>query len=125
LFNNTNSKELVGKTCYISNDLNAGYSNHLTRIRTKDTLNSKFLSIILQRLFETGYFINLCNKWIGQAGVNNKALADVAIPLPPLEIQQQIVAKIETEQKIVEGCRELIKIYEEKIKVVIDKVWEG
>src|SRR5574341_275556 len=33
LFNNTNSKELVGKTCYVDADLNCGFSNHITRIR--------------------------------------------------------------------------------------------
>lgn len=45
------------------------------------------------------------------------------IPLPPLEVQQCIVDKIEAERKVIDGCRKLIKIYEEKIKKVIDKVW--
>jgi type I restriction enzyme M protein len=39
------------------------------------------------------------------------------------EIQQEIIAKIEAERKVIDGCRELIKTYEEKIKRVIDKVW--
>jgi len=45
-------------------------------------------------------------------------------PLPPLAVQNEIVTKIESERKIVDGCRGLIKIYEDKIKQVIDKVWE-
>jgi type I restriction enzyme M protein len=126
LFNNTNSKELVGKTCYVERDLpNTGYSNHLTRIRTKKELNSKFLAIMLQDLFKKGFFINLCNKWVGQAGINNKILSEILIPLPPLEVQQRIVDRIESERKIIEGCKEMIKIYEEKIKRVIDRVWGG
>ncbi len=48
----------------------------------------------------------------------------INISLPPLEIQHEIVTKIEAERKVVEGCRELIKTYEDKIKQVIDKVWE-
>ncbi len=44
-------------------------------------------------------------------------------PLPPLEIQKQIVAEIEKEEKIVENLKELIKIYEEKIKDKISEVW--
>jgi len=40
-----------------------------------------------------------------------------------LEDQQEIVAEIEAECKVIDGCRELIKTYEEKIKRVIDRVW--
>ncbi len=46
------------------------------------------------------------------------------IPLPRLSVQREIVTKIEAERKIVDGCRELIALYEAKIKRVIDKVWE-
>jgi restriction endonuclease S subunit len=52
-------------------------------------------------------------------------MVELKIPLPPLEIQREIVARIERERAIVEGNRELIKIYEEKIKKVIERVWEG
>jgi type I restriction enzyme M protein len=45
------------------------------------------------------------------------------IPLPPLETQRAIIAEIETEQKTIDGCRELIALYEEKIKEVIERVW--
>ncbi len=51
-------------------------------------------------------------------------LKELTIPLPEIRIQQEIVAKIEYERKVIDGCRELIKTYEEKIKRVIDKVWE-
>ncbi len=50
-------------------------------------------------------------------------IRSMQIPLPPTEVQGEIVAKIEAERKMVEGCRELIAIYEAKIKRVIDKVW--
>jgi len=33
--------------------------------------------------------------------------------------------RIETERAIVHGNRELIRIYEEKVKKVIERVWEG
>lgn len=57
--------------------------------------------------------------------VNFDYMKNLPIPLPPLSVQDRIVAKIEAERKVIEGCRELIKTYEEKIKRVIDKVWEG
>jgi len=52
-------------------------------------------------------------------------VANYQIPLPPLEIQREIVGRIEAERQIVEGNRELIQIYEAKIKQVIARVWEG
>jgi len=37
----------------------------------------------------------------------------------------EIIARIETERAIVHGNRELIRLYEEKVKKVIERVWEG
>ncbi|TRX32979.1 N-6 DNA methylase [Flavobacterium sp. ZT3R18] len=45
------------------------------------------------------------------------------IPVPSIEIQQQIVSLIEKEQALVNSSKELIEIYEQKIKDRIAKVW--
>jgi type I restriction enzyme M protein len=45
------------------------------------------------------------------------------IPLPPLETQRQIVARIEHEQQLVAAAKELVGIFEVKIKERIGKVW--
>jgi type I restriction enzyme M protein len=58
-------------------------------------------------------------------GITRVDILETTIPLPPLEIQRGIVASIETERAIVHGNRELIRIYEEKVKKVIERVWEG
>ncbi|MGC8769926.1 MAG: N-6 DNA methylase [Brevinematia bacterium] len=57
--------------------------------------------------------------------ISRKDIESIPIPHPPLSVQERIVDKIEAERKVIDGCRELIKTYEEKIKRVIDKVWEG
>ena len=44
------------------------------------------------------------------------------IPLPPLEIQKQIVAEIEEEQKIIEANKKLIVIMEHKIADVLSEM---
>jgi len=41
-----------------------------------------------------------------------------------LEIQREIVTRIETERAIVHGNRELIRLYEEKVKQVIERIWQ-
>jgi len=45
------------------------------------------------------------------------------IPLPPLAIQQQIVAEIEAEQALVAANRELIERFEKKIQATLARVW--
>ena len=55
-------------------------------------------------------FASLCEKM----GVN---------ALPPIEVQRDIIEKIETERKMVDGCRELIALYEQKIKRIVEGVW--
>ena len=45
------------------------------------------------------------------------------IPLPPLSNQQTIVAEIETEQALVNTNRELIELFEKKIRAAIGRVW--
>lgn len=50
-------------------------------------------------------------------------LKQVKIPLPPIEIQNQIVTKIEEEQKRVLATKELIEMFEQKIKYKIAEVW--
>jgi len=46
------------------------------------------------------------------------------IYIPPVQVQEQIVSRIEQEQKLIDGNKELIKLYEQKIKDEIEKVWE-
>jgi restriction endonuclease S subunit len=47
----------------------------------------------------------------------------IKVPLPPIKIQQQIVTQIEREQKIINANKELITIFESKIKDKIADVW--
>jgi restriction endonuclease S subunit len=61
---------------------------------------------------------------VRQRNLSKGYIEAIEIPLPPLKVQQELVRKIETERVIIDGCRDLIKIYEEKIKHVINKVWE-
>ena len=45
------------------------------------------------------------------------------IPIPPLATQQAIAAEIEAEQALVNGDRELITRFEQKIPTTLARVW--
>ena len=54
-----------------------------------------------------------------------KILKELMIPLPPLEIQQSIVADTDAEQALVDANNRLIERLEKKIHETINRVWEG
>ena len=55
--------------------------------------------------------------------INQSDVAAIKIPLPPLIVQQQIVAEIQAEQSLVQANRELITWFERKIEASIAQVW--
>ncbi|MBS4015967.1 MAG: N-6 DNA methylase [Candidatus Latescibacteria bacterium] len=46
-----------------------------------------------------------------------KELKDCEIPIPPLEVQKHIVAEIEQYQKVIDGCKEVVKNWRPIIKI--------
>jgi type I restriction enzyme S subunit len=93
LFNNTNSPELVGKTALFDEDDGPAFSNHMTRLRSDPAkLDPAYLALRLHQAWREGYFAEHCNNHVSQASVSRAVLRDFPIELPPLELQQAIVA---------------------------------
>lgn len=86
-------------------------------------LSPQYLAYVLQHMYESVVFLRLCNKWVGQAAINAKTLAAQEIPLPPLTVQEEIVAEIESYQRIIDGARQIVGNYKPTIK--IDPAWEN
>ena len=59
----------------------------------------------------------------GQPQFNANAIKKIKIPLPTLSVQQEIVAQTKLEQEKVNVTKELIEIFEQKIKDKISEVW--
>lgn len=58
----------------------------------------------------------------GQPNISQQIIKDFEIPLPPLEIQEQIVKEIEGYQKIIDGAKMVIENY--KPTISINPEWE-
>ncbi len=59
---------------------------------------------------------------VRQSGVRPDDLRSQRIPLPPIEVQHQIIKELEGYQKIIDGCRLIIDNY--KPSIDIDSSWE-
>jgi type I restriction enzyme S subunit len=95
----------------------------MTRLRADtNKLLPKYLAKLLHEMWRRGVFLDLCHKWIGQAGVNNTILSSVEIPMPPLAEQERLVAELEGYRKIIEGARQIIANYKPTIR--FDSKWE-
>lgn len=58
-----------------------------------------------------------------QPQITRASLSILKIPLPPIEVQKEIVVQVEEEQEMIEANRRLAKIFEQKIKDKISEVW--
>jgi type I restriction enzyme M protein len=55
--------------------------------------------------------------------VSLQSIRSFEVPTPPIQIQQSIVDRIESERQIIEGNKKLIEIYTQKIQDRINKIW--
>lgn len=55
--------------------------------------------------------------------LNSDLVRNTKIPLPPIEIQREIVAELEAEQKLIDANKKLIETFQAKIKSKITEVW--
>ena len=58
---------------------------------------------------------------IAQANLSSKWVGEYQIPLPPLEVQKEIVAEIEGYQKVIDGARAVVDNY--RPHIAIDPDW--
>ena len=91
LFNRTNSKELVGKTCVYDRDEMMVLAGFVIRIRVKDRILPEFLSAFLNTDFSKQMLLGMCKTAIGQANINAQELQNIGLYLPPVELQQWFV----------------------------------
>jgi type I restriction enzyme S subunit len=107
LFNNTNSPPWVGKTAWISPEYEGlAFSNHMTQVRVKDTVSSKFFALQIDWLRRASYFYVNCNKHVNQASISGDFLRKkMPILVPPLPEQKRIADKLEAVLGRVDACR--------------------
>ena len=91
LFNRTNSKELVGKTCVYNRDDMMILAGFIIRVRVNERILPEFLSSFLNADFSKRMLLGMCKAAIGQANINAQELQNIELYLPPIALQQEFV----------------------------------
>jgi type I restriction enzyme M protein len=101
-------------------EIDAYVASHLATIKGKQgKVNDKYLFYFLQKIDSKDIVPDP-----SYPSLKISAIGDIEIPLPSLEIQNQIVQELESYQKIINNSKELIEINYTKIRNKIDSLWE-
>ena len=98
VISSANSKELVGKSILWEDNsgIQKTFGGFLTVARVKDsqTMIPEYLFLVYRYMFKTGYFANLSTQTTNIANLSYKLLDSLVFPIPPLEEQHRIAAKL-------------------------------
>ena len=93
-------------------------NNHAHVLKFQNIETQKFIESYLNSIS-----LNIYITGSAQPKLNQKALNSIKIPLPSLGTQRQIVTQIKKEQELVNANKQLVEIFEQKIKDKINEVW--
>lgn len=103
VFNNTNTKELVGKCAIWDHDAQPVFSNHMTRIRVHNgEWNAAYLSFAILHHWMAGKSEMLARAHVAQASIMGERFREIEIPWQ-CPADQRAVAAVLTSVR--EGCR--------------------
>ncbi|MCM1210776.1 MAG: N-6 DNA methylase [Blautia sp.] len=117
------SKEHIGKVAYIDQDTNYYAGGFMGIIRTNpQRCLSKFLYFYLLTSEKYRDEIKLLTQG---ANINNisSTINSIKIPLPPIELQQKIVAELDGYQKIISGAQAIVSNY--RPTIAINAAWKA
>lgn len=112
-------KGSAGEVVWIDENCFPIDTTYYVRLKNESTTNLKFLFSILKN-------VKLTNLRGGGAvpGLNrNDVYQTIQLPLPPLEVQEKIVAELDGYQREIEEAKKQIDTINQKIKDKISEVW--
>jgi type I restriction enzyme M protein len=112
----------IGRSALYNCDFEANVNQHVAILRVNDNLSPEFLVAIINSNQIQKQIFSVQSGGTREA-LNYNQIKELKIPLPSIEIQNQIVERLESERKIVEGNKQLIEIYSKKIENRINKIW--
>lgn len=93
LINRTNSKELVGKCAVFRDGREFVFASYLIRLQLDpQRVRPEYAAAVLNGPIGRRQIDGLSRQIIGQANINSKELRSLRLPLPPLAVQDRLIA---------------------------------
>jgi type I restriction enzyme M protein len=119
LISTANSLNLLGRTTHIvkiERPMSFGAFMSLIRPNNEKILDG-YLIHCLRTTYAADFFVRNANTTTNISNLNLSSLAVFQIPLPPLEVQKEVVAEIEDYQKVINGARAVLDHYRPHISL--------
>ena len=110
LFNRTNSREKVGKTCVFCLEEPMVVAGYIIRVRLDDRVDSTYLAAYRNLSSTKALLRGMAKGAVHQANINAKQLASIEFPLADIEAQKEFVAFAQQVDKSRFAGRPIIKI---------------
>ncbi|OGN21775.1 MAG: hypothetical protein A2915_04860 [Candidatus Yanofskybacteria bacterium RIFCSPLOWO2_01_FULL_41_34] len=121
IYNTRNAPNLVGKSSvYHGENGKYLFNNNILRIRFKKEADPDFINYYLNTIDGKNKIKALVSGTTSVAAIYQKNFATIAVPLPPIDIQKEIVSKIAQERMCVDSAVKTVELFENKIKEIID-----
>lgn len=128
IMSTANSRELVGKTSFVhclSEEMTFG--GFVMAIRSR--IDPKYLFYFLRLQFLNGKFMEISTQTTNIANINSTTLGEIATPVPPLDEQKRIVARIESLflklDKAKENAQEVVDGLQTRKAAILYKAFSG
>jgi type I restriction enzyme M protein len=120
LISTANSINLLGRTTHIKEikiDKPISFGAFMSVIRPNNLILDGYLIHVLKSKHAFDFYVSNANTTTNISNLNISALSIFELPLPPIEIQKEIVSEIEGYQKIIDGARQVVENYKPRIQV--------
>ncbi len=99
LFNRTNSRDLVGKTCAFKLDEAMIIAGYIIRLRMNGRVLPEYLSTFLNLESSKKMLMAMAKGAVGQANINAQEVQSIQIVVPPMEAQRAFQRLVEQSDK--------------------------
>ncbi len=122
LFSHINSIDHLAKTALFESKEKVIHGSNLLRLRP-DT--SKIIPEYALYVFKSDLFTDDAKRFaqraVNQASINSTSIKNLEIPLPPIELQKEIVAELDSYQKIIDLAKEMSQV--KGMNIVVKPSW--
>lgn len=119
LFNRTNSKDLVGKTCYFTGDEPMIIAGYIIRLRMNGKVLPEYVSTFMNLDRSKKLLYSMAKGAVGQANINAKEVQSIPIVISPENVQQEFLKLRKQSDKSKFELKEAIKSCDALMKAIL------